>query len=382
MATELKLRGGTTAEHATFTGAAREATVDTDKNTIVVHDGSTAGGFPLAREEAGQGVFAKADPYSVAWERPTGDTVRTAQQLFIEVDGRVFTIPAQTTVTVPSFSAGTDYAIWAKPDGSLEATSSFVNPPVAGSRWVGGFHYAPGGNAPLDPAGNWANHDGGNTTPQINEYSFYDLKWRPAVADPRGLTLVNNAFWAGIYHLVRDHLSGPAHRYNAAIAKDGQNPQNPYGDGSQYYSDSNWWNISEALAYHGFSNFTPQDFQIAAIGVKEQASRGNDPVTTGIATTNAGSSNGDEKFTSHWGCFQMTGVVQIWAADLAVSSSNQTTSGLQGRGGRNRYSTAANLGRFWDSGSESGSRAANSSTPWRSTASLGGRGRCDHLILV
>jgi hypothetical protein len=46
MATALKMRGGTTAEHSTFTGLDREVTVDTDKYTVVVHDGSTAGGFP------------------------------------------------------------------------------------------------------------------------------------------------------------------------------------------------------------------------------------------------------------------------------------------------------------------------------------------------
>jgi len=50
MATELKLRRGTTAQHSTFTGAEAEVTVDTDKETVVVHDGSTAGGFPLATE--------------------------------------------------------------------------------------------------------------------------------------------------------------------------------------------------------------------------------------------------------------------------------------------------------------------------------------------
>jgi len=49
MAKRLQLRGGTTAQHSTFTGAVREVTVDTDKDTLVVHDGSTAGGFPLAK---------------------------------------------------------------------------------------------------------------------------------------------------------------------------------------------------------------------------------------------------------------------------------------------------------------------------------------------
>jgi hypothetical protein len=50
MATILQLRRGTTTQHNTFTGAVGEVTVDTTKDTVVVHDGTTAGGFPLARE--------------------------------------------------------------------------------------------------------------------------------------------------------------------------------------------------------------------------------------------------------------------------------------------------------------------------------------------
>jgi len=52
MATELKLRRGTTSQHSSFTGAEAEVTVDTDKETVVVHDGSTAGGFALATEDS------------------------------------------------------------------------------------------------------------------------------------------------------------------------------------------------------------------------------------------------------------------------------------------------------------------------------------------
>ena len=37
MSTQVRLRGGTTSQHSTFTGAEREVTVDTDKNTLVVH---------------------------------------------------------------------------------------------------------------------------------------------------------------------------------------------------------------------------------------------------------------------------------------------------------------------------------------------------------
>jgi hypothetical protein len=46
-------RRGTTSQHSTFTGLLAELTVDTDKDTVVVHDGSTAGGFPLARAAGG-----------------------------------------------------------------------------------------------------------------------------------------------------------------------------------------------------------------------------------------------------------------------------------------------------------------------------------------
>ncbi len=50
MPDQLQLRGGTTTEHNSFTGAAREVTVDTTKKTLVVHDGSQAGGTPLMKE--------------------------------------------------------------------------------------------------------------------------------------------------------------------------------------------------------------------------------------------------------------------------------------------------------------------------------------------
>lgn len=42
---------GTTAQHATYTGLPGELTVDTDKNVVVVHDGVTTGGVPMARAD-------------------------------------------------------------------------------------------------------------------------------------------------------------------------------------------------------------------------------------------------------------------------------------------------------------------------------------------
>ena len=48
MPKQIQLRRGTTTQHATFTGAEGEVTMDTDKKTLVVHDGARAGGYPLA----------------------------------------------------------------------------------------------------------------------------------------------------------------------------------------------------------------------------------------------------------------------------------------------------------------------------------------------
>lgn len=51
MAKQVKRRRGTTSEHGAFTGAVGETTVDTDLNTVVVHDGLLAGGYPLAKAD-------------------------------------------------------------------------------------------------------------------------------------------------------------------------------------------------------------------------------------------------------------------------------------------------------------------------------------------
>ena len=51
MAKLLKLRRGSTIDHGSFIGAEGEVTIDTDKDTAVVHDGLQQGGRPLLRED-------------------------------------------------------------------------------------------------------------------------------------------------------------------------------------------------------------------------------------------------------------------------------------------------------------------------------------------
>lgn len=74
MSTQLKLRRGTTVEHSTFTGAEGEVTVDTTKDTLVVHDAVTVGGHALSKEatsvQKDSDTGAAYMPYGTSAQRP------------------------------------------------------------------------------------------------------------------------------------------------------------------------------------------------------------------------------------------------------------------------------------------------------------------------
>jgi hypothetical protein len=94
MATEIKRRRGTTAEHSTFTGAPGELTVDTDKNAVVVHDGATAGGNPqLTEADIGSTVQAY-DENTAKFNAPQ---IWTAPQLFVDVTGSTVIVTSPGT---------------------------------------------------------------------------------------------------------------------------------------------------------------------------------------------------------------------------------------------------------------------------------------------
>lgn len=50
MSRQIQIRRGTSAEHASFTGAIGEVTMDTTLHTLRVHDGATVGGTVLAKQ--------------------------------------------------------------------------------------------------------------------------------------------------------------------------------------------------------------------------------------------------------------------------------------------------------------------------------------------
>ena len=74
MARQVQLRRGTTAQTSSFTGAIGEVTVDTDKDVVVVHDGSTAGGHPLTKNSTlGTAATTAATDYATAAQGTTAD---------------------------------------------------------------------------------------------------------------------------------------------------------------------------------------------------------------------------------------------------------------------------------------------------------------------
>ena len=322
----------------------------------------------IAALSSSRGLFRKTDPTIVAWTKTGNGTATTSSILYIEVNGSIKTIASGTSISMPTLTAGTDYAIWAKTDGTLEATSNHTSPPTANARKVGGFHYAAGGNA--------TGTSGGNTTAQINEYSFWDLKFRPSCNDPRGMTLVAGGFWVDIYLANTDCDTNGTSKYNVTMADGSSPPKVPTlfgGNGSTTYGSLTWFESCELASAYGKRLLTQREFMAMAYGTTEASSIGSDQGSTIL----------NAAYTSKWGVMQSSGVLWVWGDDragpFAGASWNANT---EGRGSEYNAPNAVLLGGAWGSGSGSGSRCSlwdNAAS--FSNGSVGVRCACDHLLL-
>ena len=97
-------RRGTTSQHASFTGLNAELTVDTDKKTVVVHDGSTAGGVPLAKERPSLNAQTGTTYTLVATDATKVVTASNASAITITVPPSVYV--AGDIITVLQTGAG------------------------------------------------------------------------------------------------------------------------------------------------------------------------------------------------------------------------------------------------------------------------------------
>lgn len=314
------------------------------------------------------GLFYKTDPDSVAFTKTAAGTISLKAGTKVEVAGSIITFAADTAVVMPSLTAGTDYAVYVCSDGTVRADASFSAPTgytTANSRKIGGFHYALG-NLNV------------NATPNINEFSLWDLKWRPSCADPRGMVLVAGNFWADIYLLGVNHHTDGTSKAGVTIA-DGSSPPkvSPLfgGNGSTDYGSLTWHEAAEVMASHGKALLSYGEFSAAAYGVTEASSVGSDPVTTGRSAN----------YTSKWGLEQATGCMWQWGREFGgpYNTTASYVANTESRGSTYNQANAALFGGDWSSTSASGSRCASWNTaPSNSGSNLGARGRCDHLRLV
>jgi hypothetical protein len=151
MATQVQWRGGSTAEHATFTGAAREITVDTQKQTLVVHDGSTVGGAPLQKQYPPLGSAA-APTYTFTGDTNTGiyspgaDQVAVATngtgRLFIDASGRVGLGDSTPTVPLDITGSATE-GLRIKSDNSATRGFELFNNSTSDLAYISNFYNGP-----------------------------------------------------------------------------------------------------------------------------------------------------------------------------------------------------------------------------------------------
>ena len=107
MATQVQFRRGTTGEHSGFTGAVGEVTVDTEKKILCVHDATTAGGFPLLKEDGSNSSFSIGSLSSCALkfagDPDTGLMSTGADQVQLVTGGFArLTIDSNGNVSIPS----------------------------------------------------------------------------------------------------------------------------------------------------------------------------------------------------------------------------------------------------------------------------------------
>jgi hypothetical protein len=259
-------------------------------------------------------------------------------------DGRVFAEETRLPIAPDTLEPGVDYVV------SIQGGEIVVEPllaaPIAGH--IAGFHFAPGGNA--------AARAGGDAVPAINPCSLWDLNFRPACDDPRGMALITSPtvkpFWCDIYLAGVDHLTRGTSTFGASIANGNNPPIKLRGDRCAKFD---YATAVAVLAHHGKQPLALDEFFAAAYGVTEKTAAGSDPKITGL----------DAPRTSRFGLMQATGNVWVWGHD-----------------GDPDEPRASIFGGSWRNGGDAGSRYASVGYwPGLSVVNLGARGRCDHLQL-
>lgn len=257
--------------------------------------------------------------------------------------GHTFTVDTPVVIDV-ALVPGADYGITVSAGavGYAKLTSVPTDTDI-----LGGFHFAPGGNALA--------RSGGDTVPAINPCSLWDINFRPSCSDPRGMVLIDapaGKFWCDIYLLAKDHLANGTSQFGVTIADGNDPPQKPDG---KRFKKLDYETAVAVMKHHGKGLLALDEFFAAAHGVTEKTACGDDPETTKL----------DAARTSKFGLMQATGNMWVWGHDGDPDEPRASIFG----------------GSFWFDG-DAGSRYASvGNWPGSSGGSVGARGRGDHLQL-
>ncbi|CUX23564.1 MULTISPECIES: hypothetical protein [Agrobacterium] len=262
---------------------------------------------------------------------PTSISIKAGS--LVEIGDRTYSYDRETAIALDELVPGRDYAVGINAMGDLFATVANDNPLKAD--FFAGFHFAPGGNA--------TERKGGDSNPAINPHSLWDIEYRPACPDPRGMVRViaGNIVWVDIYLLGVDHAVHGTSRLGVTPAT------------GSTLDLLDYKTAKSILEGHGKRLLTYDEFRTAAHGVTERSSADNRPRTTGL----------DAARTSLYGLMQATGNLWVWGTDGDIDDPRPSL-----------------FGGSWFSGGDAGSRCANLGYgPGLSVGSIGARGASDHL---
>lgn len=131
MTTQVQFRRGTTTQHNSFTGAVGEVTVDTDLDTLRVHDGAVAGGVRIAKftDIAAQTIdISDSSSNTISLVPGSTDVTFIGDDITIAAAGNTMTFTLNNTITVDQISSGNSTGITLNDDlllaGTLRAEDS------------------------------------------------------------------------------------------------------------------------------------------------------------------------------------------------------------------------------------------------------------------
>jgi hypothetical protein len=361
----------------------------------------------LARlDQLDPSLFYKLDAFTPAFTKTAAGAISIKAGTSAMVAGVKLVWAAETAVMMPTLTGGTDYAIYICTDGTIRADASFSAPAgytTNNSRKIGGFHYGLVAAGTTVAGGSFATTGNGMIWTQgdvdniagINKFSIWDLKFRPAASDPRGMVLVDGEVWVDVYLSSTDTDTNGTSKYNTNIASGTVLPKIPTafgGNGTTTYPSLNWWVANELARAKQKRLMAADEFATAMFGVTENQSIDATASTYPATQRNAG-------YTSKYGIEQASGHHWVWGQDsnfyseaASPGGSWKQVNGNTGAAGSQRGETftfgtyglvRVILGGTRANGANSGSRCSYWSVfPWGSVWGLGLRAACDHLISV